>query len=333
MRKSLSIALIAVVSAGVGGAWVERAAAEDMQLRARAVQLLDKARATNAIRGGPYSIQTDASFVASGDAGAVGSGSYLRTRGTNGSLRQEIQFADWQATMIFSNSQVGMVGPWEFPPYAVRRLLSMVPFSVGQFDDRDVVRAIRDGGAGGQAATCIDYDTIRGEEKTSNEICVSKADGTLLEMHDRGRTYEYSKYADVVGSKYPQHIEYQEDSGFRFSADVTMTKLEKVSDDLFVIPSGAKSGTLCKTGSAPVPVSAPQPEAKGGPDAPVVDVVVRVFVTDGGAVVQPHMMKAGRADLDDAAMKLVQTWTFEPATCNGKANTVPRDLVVHYQGH
>ncbi len=52
---------------------------------------------------------------------------------------------------------------------------------------------IRDGGAGGQAAECVDYDTIRGEQKTSNEICVSKADGTLLLMRDRGRTFEYSK--------------------------------------------------------------------------------------------------------------------------------------------
>jgi hypothetical protein len=157
----------------------------------------------------------------------------------------------------------------------------LVPFSVGQFDNQDVVRAIRDGGAGGQAE-CADYDTIRGEQKTSNEICVSKADGTLLEMRDRGRIFEYSKYADVVGAKYPQHIEYREDSGFHFSADVTMTKLESVSDDTFAIPSGAQGGTLCKTATAPVPLNAPQPEAKGGAAAPVVDVVVRVFITSSG---------------------------------------------------
>ena len=332
MRKSLSIALIAVVSAGMGGAWVERAVAEDMQLRAQAVQLLDKARATSVIRGGPYYLRTEASFVASGDGGALSSGTLVRTRGMNGSLRMDVSFGDWQASMIYANNVMGKIGPWDFPPYAVRRLFALIPFSVGQFENQDVIRAIRDGGAGGQAAECIDYDTIRGEQKTSNEICMSKADGTLLLMRDRGRTFEYSKYADVVGAKYPQHIEFREDSGFHFSADVTLTKLESVSDDTFAIPSGAQSGALCKTATTPVPLNAPQPEAKGGADAPVVSVVVRVIVTDAGTVMAPHVAKAGDSKLDDAAVKLVQTWTFAPATCDGKPNAVPWDLVVHYQG-
>jgi hypothetical protein len=312
MRRSLSIALIAV---GLAGAWMERAVAEDMQLRARAIQLLDKARAANSIRGGPFLIQTEASFVAAGDGGALVSGSYLRTRGLNGSLRQEVRFGDWQATFVKVNTEVGLVGPWDFPPYAVRRLLALVPFFVGQLDDQDVVRAIKDGGAAGQDAVCIDYDTIHGEERSANHICVSKADGSLIEVRDSGRTFEY-----------------REDSGFTFSADVSMKKLERVSDDTFVIPAGARGGTLCKTATQPVPLNAPQPAAKGGPDAPVVDVVVRAFVTHTGEVMQPHVVKPGRAELDDEAIKLVQTWTFEPSTCNGKPNTVPHDLIVHFQG-
>jgi hypothetical protein len=94
MRKSLAIVLIAVVSAGVDGAWVERAAAEDMQLRARAVQMLDRARMTNAIRGGPYFIKTETTFVATGDGGSLSSGSLVRTREMNGSLRMDISFGD-----------------------------------------------------------------------------------------------------------------------------------------------------------------------------------------------------------------------------------------------
>jgi TonB family protein len=333
MRKSLSIALIAVVSMVARGAWVERAAAEDMQLRTQAVQLLDRARALNAIRGGPYYLRTETTFVATADGGGLSSGSLVRTRGMNGSLRMDVTFGEWQASMIFVDNQIGKVGPWDFPPYAVRKLLGLVPFSVGQFDNQDVVRAIRDGGAGGQAATCVDYDTIHGESKSSNSICVSKADGTLLEERDRGRVFEYSKYADVVGAKYPQHIEYSEESGFHFSGDLTITKLDGVSDDTFVIPSGAQGGVLCKTATAPTPLNAPQPEAKGGADAPVVNVVVRVFITASGTVVDPHVAKPGRAELDAEAVKLVQTWAFDPATCNGKPNSVPWDLVVHFQGH
>jgi TonB family protein len=332
MRKSLPIVLIAVVLVGVNGAWVERAAGEDVQLRAQAVQLMDRARAANAIRGGPYFLRTEASFVATGDGGGLSSGTLVRTRGMGGSLRMDVSFGDWQATMIFADSQISKVGPWDFPPYAVRKLLGLVPFTVGQFDNQDVIRGIRDGGAGGQSATCVDYDTIHGESKSSNTICVSKADGTLLEERDRGRVFEYSKYADVVGAKYPQHIEYSEESGFHFSGDMTIIKLDSVSDDTFAVPAGAQSGTLCKTATAPTPLSVPQPESKGGPEAPIVNVVVRVFITASGTVTDPHVAKPGRAELDAEAVKLVQTWTFDPATCNGKPNVVPWDLVVHFQG-
>lgn len=332
MRKSLSIVLIAVVSTVTHGAWVERAAAEDLQLRTQAVQLMDRARAASVIRGGPYYLRTEASFVATRDGGGLTSGTLIRTRGMNGSLRMDVTFGEWQASMVFADSQIGKVGPWDFPPYAVRKLLGLVPYSVGQFDNQDVIRTIRDGGAGGQAATCVDYDTIRGESRTSNTICVSKADGTLLEERDRGRVFEYSKYADVVGAKYPQHIDYSEESGFHFSGDLTMTKLDSLSDDTFAIPSGAQSGALCKTVTLPTPLSTPQPAAKGGVDAPVVNVVVRVFLTAAGTVIEPHVAKPTTPELDAAAVKLVQTWTFDPATCDGKPNGVPWDLVVHFQG-
>ena len=77
---------------------------------------------------------------------------------------------------------------------------------------------------------------------------------------------------------------------------------------------------------------APQPEAKGGPDAPVTDVEIRLYVSAAGSVSQPELSRAGRPDLDAEALKLVQTWLFQPSTCNGQPNPVPVDVTIHFQG-
>ncbi len=46
----------------------------------------------------------EASFVASGDGGALSSGTLMRTRGMNGGLRMDVSFGDWQASMIYANN-------------------------------------------------------------------------------------------------------------------------------------------------------------------------------------------------------------------------------------
>ena len=82
-----------------------------MQLRTRAVDLLNVARAVSSIRGGPYIIRTEATFSASTDDGSVRSGSYTRLRLPTGSLRQDLRFGDWQATNISVDREVSTLGP------------------------------------------------------------------------------------------------------------------------------------------------------------------------------------------------------------------------------
>ncbi len=326
MRIRALILLGALTTAAIS------ARAEDMQLRDRAVQLLNIARAVNTIHGGAFTIATEATFSATADDGSLRTGSYSRLRIPAGSLRQEIRFGDWQATNIFVDRSISIVGPWNFPPFAVRELLNLVPHYVGFFDQQDVVRAIRDGSAAGQQATCIDYDTIHGEKHSSNVACVSKADGNLLTMREEDRSYEWSKYATVAGAAYPQHIEFHLGTSFSLSIDLTMTRLDSAPEGAFAIPTGAQTGTLCKSFTSPVALRSPQPEAKGGPDAPVTDVVLQISINADGTVGQSGVSHPVRPDLDAEALKLVQTWTFQPATCNGQPNPVPGNVVLHFQG-
>ena len=104
---------------------------------------------------------------------------------------------------------------------------------------------------------------MHGEHRSSNELCVSKADGTLLSVREGGRTYLYSHYASVVGASYPQHIDYREGNDFSLSLDLNLTRLNSAPDDAFTVPAGAQSGTLCKTASAPVPLARAAAGGKG----------------------------------------------------------------------
>ena len=178
----------------------------------------------------------------------------------------------------------------------------------------------------------MDYDTVHGEAHSSNELCISKADGSLLSVREENRSYEYSKYATVAGASYPQHVEYREGSSFSLTLDLTMTKLDGIPDELFAVPAGARTQTPCKSFTTPVPLRAPQPEAKGGPGAPVTDVVIRLYINGDGSVSEPQISRSVRHDLDEEALTLVRTWTFQPPTCNGQPNTIPADIVLHFQG-
>ena len=327
--RSVRCALLAVVFSALQ---IRPAIAEDMQLRARAVELLNGPSAASVLHPTGAAISTVANFTATADDGTLKSGTYTRLRTPDGKLRQEVRFADWQATNLILGREVVATGPWNFPPFAVRRLFSLVPFRTGQFDHEDVVRLIRDGSALGEQATCIDYDTVHGEHHSANEVCVGKASGHLLSVREDGGVYEYSQYSTVAGATYPQHIDYRESAtGFSLSVDLALTSLDSVPADAMTPPPGVGAAVFCDTASPAVPRNAPQPQATGGPDAPVTDVAVRVWINPDGSVTSPEVVHPQHPELDAEALKLAQTWVFEAATCNGKPNGLPADIVLHFQ--
>ena len=306
--------------------------AEDMQLRAQAIQLLNTARAAATLPGS-FIMQTSAEFTGTDDDGTLRSGTYTRLRTDSGALRQEVRFGNYHTIRLTTETASSAAGPVNYPPFAVRRLFTLVPFMVGQFEPQDVVRAMRDGSALGQQATCIDYDSIHGEHHSSNSVCLSKSEGLLLSVSEDGREYEYSQYASVAGAHYPRHIDYREQrSNFALSIDLTLARLDRVPAGTLTPPPDGDTALFCKTSTAPIPTRAPQPEVHGGPDAPVVDVTLRVWITTEGTVITPQIVHPDRPDLDAEARKLVTTWLFRPPTCNGQPNGIPADITLHFQG-
>jgi TonB family protein len=304
---------------------------EDVQLRNRAVGLMNQARVVSQFQGGPYNVRTDVSFTATSAEGSLQGGTYTRTRGNDGALREDLEYGDYAASSIVANGEHGKSRGWDDPPYAAVKIRQLVPYAPGAFDSSDVIEQIKDSSYGGRPAACIVFETIVGEQRLPGEACVDKANGTLLELRTGSKLWEYSGYYAVKGGLFPAQIVYR-DGNFSLTADSKMTILEARDDEAFTVPADWSQGRFCKSFQWPVEKSAPQPHGEGAPDAPVTDVVVHLHVTATGTVTGAQVLRPVRADLDAAAVKLVSGWTFTPGTCEGHAQDFAMDTVVHFQG-
>ncbi len=319
-RLALSTLMI-VCSARMG-------VAEDVQLRAQAVAMMSRAKIASTLKGGPYNIETDATFQTIDRDGATVSGSLKRLRGSKGFLRQDVNWGDYRASMIGVNMQIATVGAWDAQPYAVRRLLALVPFSVGEFDAKDVVREIRDAAA----STCIVFETIEGESREPGDICFAKETGAMIGAHAGGATYEYSGYHEIAGALMPGHIGYRERGGFSLSIDIAMTKLDPLPEGAFAFPAEVKVSTMCRRFSWPEPLSMPPPPVGGGDGTTVSHVNLQIEVNAEGMVTSARVVRSARPELNGEAVKTVQGWRYQPGICDGKASPMTIEVTVPFQG-
>jgi TonB family protein len=283
------------------------------------------------LQGGPYNVRTDVNFTATASDGNLQSGSYTRIRGNDAALREDLKFSDYSASSIIIGVQRGWTAGWNDPPFAALKIRQLVPFSAARFDASDVIREIRSSSYGGRPALCIEFDTILGENRLPGEICVDKANGTMLELHSGNKLWEYSDFFSVKGGLFPSHIVYR-DGSFSLNADFKMTPLDERPEEAFAIPSDWPQGFNCTQWQFPIGKSTPQPRGEGAPEAPVTDVVVHLHVTAQGTVSSAQVLKPVRSDLDAEAIKLAGSWLFQPGTCNGNPQGFIVNSVVHFQG-
>ncbi len=140
--------------------WAARPApAEDMKLRGPGC-----AASKHGAGGGYLSLRTEHR-----DAGG-----FSRYRRWRQPIERELQTharTDWKPEAgdqlwrlegfgCLCGGQAGDGGAVADSTYGVRRLVTLVPFSVGQLDDHDVVKEIRESSSGGQTAACIEFETV-----------------------------------------------------------------------------------------------------------------------------------------------------------------------------
>jgi TonB family protein len=312
--------------------FVARAAAgEDVDLRNRAEQFMNRALVASRLTT-PMNIRTEVTFSATGDDGIATTGSYIRTRSTDNALREDFVFGDYRMSRMRDQGNVATHGPWVDIPYTLRKVMEFVPYLPIRFDPTDVITSINETQMNGKAAVCIQFVTVRGDDRNPGDICVAKQNSTVIEWHDRDRSFQALEYGSVKDALLPSHFVYREDAKLVIDASVRWELLDARPDDAFVAPEDWRHTRLCKSFAMPVPKSAPQPAARGGVDAPITTVEVRVHVRPDGTVGKAEVLKPVRDDLDSEAVELVKTWTYQAGVCEGNKQEFAIDAAVHFQG-
>lgn len=323
MKRTLGLALFLIVTCA--------AAAEDMELRTRAEQFMNRALLASRLTT-PMNIRTDVTFSATGEDGMATPGSYIRVRSADNALREDFVLGDYRMSRIQEEGRVATHGQWVDLPYTLRKIVEFVPYLPIRFDSNDVITDIHAAKMGGEDAVCIQFVTIQGDDRSPGDVCIAKANATVMEWHDRDHSFEALEYHSVQGALLPSHFVYREGEKLVIDASVHWTLLDARPDEAFVVPDDWHQAFYCKSFSMPVPKSAPQPAARGGVDAPVITIEVRVHVRRDGTVGKAQVLKPIRYDLDAEAVELVKTWTYEPGSCEGTKQEIAIDAAVRFQG-
>ena len=308
-----------------------RSVGEDMELRNRAEQFMNHALLASRLTT-PLNIRTDVTFTATGDDGIATTGGYARVRSVDNALREDFVLGDYRMSRIQEQGRVATHGQWVDIPYALRKVMEFVPYLPIRFDSADVVTSMNETMMNGKSAVCIQFVTVQGDDRNPGDICIAQENATVIEWHDRDHSFEALEYRRVQDALLPSHFVYREGEKLLIDASVRWTLFDARPDDAFVVPADWRQAFYCKSFSMPVPKSAPQPAARGGPGAPVITIVVRVHIRPDGTVSKAEVLKPVREDLDSEAVELVRTWTYEPGSCEGIKHDFAIDAEVHYQG-
>lgn len=303
--------------------------AEDAQLRARAFELVEHSREVSTPKQSVAN-ETVLTFRALGADGVLREGSYTRVFARDTGIREEYTFGDFHLVRINLSDRVAFVGPSRVLPAEVRETLMLVPIQTWRLDHEDVVRKIRKTDHKGQAAQCIEFDTIRGTEMNANELCVDGQTGAQIYDRSGNMELENSAFFDFAGAKLPGHIRQYRNGVLQLDIQLTRKVLEgPVSADMFTPPPGADIGMRCRTFLRAFGQSMPQPPGNGGA---LTNIIVHAVIGTDGRVHDAVIESSDRPDLNGEALKVAQGWTFTPSMCNGQPNPQEANLVVRFQG-
>jgi hypothetical protein len=88
------------------------------------------------------------------------------------SYRDEYEFGDFDLLVVVNGSLIADVGDRAKAPLEVRRMTRLNQPYTARFDQSDIIRSIQDSQINGRAARCIEFDTVVGEKRHANEICI-----------------------------------------------------------------------------------------------------------------------------------------------------------------
>jgi len=300
--------------------------AQDMPLRVEALRLLNHA---NAVSRSPHVLpnrKLDATFRAFALDGTAKEGSYSIIYAVD-SERYETHFGDYNAISLHLPDKIVQNG-YTPPPMEALEVSSLSPIDVNHFDQSDVINAITPATLFGRHAKCIQFETVVGRSHQSNEVCVDEELGTLMSRHIGDEIVEYTDYFSFEGVLFPARMRHYINGKLRMEIEQKFTKIDGPIDWSALTPPNPVTLLPCTQYRRPIAQSTPQPPTAGA--GPWNDVEVHVTIGEDGHIRNPAVLPAGRADLEQQAIRIVSGWVFSPPTCDGKPIPVSATVTVHF---
>ncbi len=307
--------------------------AEDVKLREQAVQLLERANAVSLIAGFRDYEQVITFTFHDLLNGTIKTGTFSRISAGAAGRRDEFTYGNYHALTVFTGDRTSTTRKGSSEAPEIVELLDQIPIYLGRFDDKDSIRSIEDSNVLGRTAKCVDFETHLGSGVQANQICVDAERQTLLRWRVGAELIENSDFFQVANLWEPGHIRHFVHGSLRLEIEQRITRTSAPVDvTAFSPPSGEWQNLFtCQTRRRPVGISMPMPPP-GTAGTGIVDVVVRGYIWDTGAVQPITLVSSLHPDLNEEAMKLVATWKFTPLMCNDKPAATIADFVVRFQG-
>jgi TonB family protein len=301
---------------------------QDLKLREQAITMLEKANAASEPANLP-NLERDDTFQLYGEQD-VQQGAFTRTVIQGTGRRDDWEFGDYRVVRIWTDRRLAVVGSSGIAPAAVEDFMRLTPILRVHFDHEDVIRTIVEREINGRPAHCIEFDTIAGESRSSNEICTDDANGTLIHAQLFDEVIENSEFFAFAGALMPGRITDSKSGVLKMEITQSMKPLMEVTANVLAAPPNAEIRRMCTTYRQAFGISMPQPRPGNGNE--VSDVLVRGMIGVDGRVREAVVQDSDRPDLNTEALSVIQQWVFSPALCEGKPNQEEATFTLHFQG-
>lgn len=300
--------------------------AQDMSVRSEAVRLLDVANAVSHPSHPMPPVHEEGTFRAYSLDGTTKDGQFNNLH--DGDIeRFETVYGSFHAISIHYPDRI-VQNDFQPEPPEIAEMEKLTPLLIGRFDQSDTIESIRPATLYGRAARCIQFETVNGRTRETNEICVDEERGTLARWSVGRDVVEDTDYVQFEGVWVPTHIRHYINGTLRMEIEQKFSAMERPIDWAALTPPNPHTLRACHPYKPPVIQAAPQP-ASAGP-GPWYDVQVQATIGKDGHVYEAAVLPAGRPDLEKQAAQIVSGWVFSPPLCSGKPTVVGAQLVVHF---
>lgn len=319
-----------VCFAQTGTLRTETAPAEDPQLRAQAEHLMERAvmLTTPVWPANEEFINFRVPHPAPGEAteGAMKIG--VRTPMNK---RWEFTYGAYKYIRVQDGPEFATFRSEPAEPAALTSVRKLLPSFHGHFDSADLIRAIPDATVDGRAARCIDFDTLKGDQQQSGQVCIDSQTGFLLTVRIGHETIHQSAYFRFNNAWLPGHIERWVAGDELVELDMDIVVRTDYPPGYFAYPADAHIEHACQEFHRAFANNTPQPEPRTRSND-AITIRLHGRIGKDGKPTALKVLDAARPDLAEEAVRIVSAWTFHPAMCVYDPATQENDFEITFKG-